>query len=185
MRPLLQVVHTQRPQNPDHRCQCIAAWRYHCNAFPPPPKCLPQVNSDYLAKAQDALCTVHAVNKTDVVTLLSTFGSVAAIAEASMEEMAQCPGLGDKKVLSLYDALHKPFFTGGGGDDGGGGGGGGGVDGKVASKGSDGGGDDVPADDEMADSVSMASGGGGSVGADNVVSIDDSDDDGSNEDSAG
>jgi hypothetical protein len=25
--------------------------------------------------------------------------------------MTLCPGLGDKKVMNLYDALHSPFFT--------------------------------------------------------------------------
>jgi hypothetical protein len=33
------------------------------------------------------------------------------VCEASMEEMTLCPGLGDKKVMNLYDALHSPFFT--------------------------------------------------------------------------
>ncbi|KAG5192092.1 restriction endonuclease type II-like protein [Tribonema minus] len=77
----------------------------------PPTSIQEKVNSDYLAKAQDALCTVHAVNRTDVVTLLSTFGSLQGLCEASMEEMALCPGLGDKKVVALHDALHQPFFS--------------------------------------------------------------------------
>jgi ERCC4-type nuclease len=57
------------------------------------------------------LCSVPAVNKTDVLTLVSTFGSMQGVCEASMEEMTLCPGLGDKKAMNLYEALHSPFFT--------------------------------------------------------------------------
>jgi DNA excision repair protein ERCC-1 len=70
-----------------------------------------QVNTDYLAKVQDCLCSVPAVNKTDVLTLVSTFGSMQGVCEASMEEMTLCPGLGDKKVMNLYEALHSPFIS--------------------------------------------------------------------------
>ncbi|KAE9454115.1 hypothetical protein C3L33_13991, partial [Rhododendron williamsianum] len=45
-----------------------------------------------------ALTTVRHVNKTDVVTLGSTFGTLSHIMDASMEDLARCPGIGERKV---------------------------------------------------------------------------------------
>lgn len=39
-----------------------------------------------------ALTTIRSINKTDAVTLASTFGSVRGIMQASKAELAQCPG---------------------------------------------------------------------------------------------
>lgn len=52
-------------------------------------------------QATDLLTGVKAVNKTDVVTLLSTFGSIADIMAATPGELALCPGFGEQKVWSL------------------------------------------------------------------------------------
>eukprot|EP00741_Cyanophora_paradoxa_P001338 tig00000480_g1294.t1 len=65
--------------------------------------------SDYLAKLQDVLTQIRAVNKTDVLTLAQTFGSLKAIMNASMDELALCPGLGEKKVRRIYEAFHEPL----------------------------------------------------------------------------
>ena len=56
---------------------------------------------------------VHPVNKTDATVLLSTFGTMEAICQASMEELTLCPGFGPQKAQRLYKALHEPFKTGG------------------------------------------------------------------------
>ncbi|KAK3033168.1 hypothetical protein RJ639_036352, partial [Escallonia herrerae] len=68
-----------------------------------------QMDTDYLSRLNHALTTVRRVNKTDVVTLGSTFGSLSHIMDASMEDLARCPGIGERKVKRLYDTFHEPF----------------------------------------------------------------------------
>ncbi|KAL6485030.1 hypothetical protein MHYP_G00070750 [Metynnis hypsauchen] len=69
-----------------------------------------QVEQDYLSKVTDCLTTVKSINKTDSITLLSTFSSVEGIINASKEELVLCPGLGPQKARRLYDVLHQPFL---------------------------------------------------------------------------
>lgn len=57
----------------------------------------------------DVLTCVRSLNKTDVLTLLSHFGSVAGILTASIEQLSMCPGFGEKKVRRLWEALHAPI----------------------------------------------------------------------------
>jgi NAD-dependent DNA ligase len=56
-----------------------------------------------------ALTTIKGVNKVDVVTLGSTFGSLAALMTATSEQLAACPGIGPTKVRRLHDTFHAPF----------------------------------------------------------------------------
>lgn len=58
---------------------------------------------------QDCLGVIRSVNKSDTLTLASNFGSVKAICDASADELALCPGLGDKKVARIHEALHEPL----------------------------------------------------------------------------
>ncbi|XP_075896416.1 DNA excision repair protein ERCC-1 isoform X2 [Nelusetta ayraudi] len=69
-----------------------------------------QVEKNYLSKVTDCLTTVKSINKTDAITLLSTFSSVEKIISASKEDLVLCPGLGPQKARRLYDVLHKPFL---------------------------------------------------------------------------
>lgn len=69
-----------------------------------------QVEKDYLSKVTDCLTTVKSINKTDAITLLSTFSSVDGIMNASKEDLVLCPGLGPQKARRLHDVLHKPFL---------------------------------------------------------------------------
>uniref|UniRef100_A0A3P8TCJ3 DNA excision repair protein ERCC-1 n=1 Tax=Amphiprion percula TaxID=161767 RepID=A0A3P8TCJ3_AMPPE len=69
-----------------------------------------QVEKDYLSKVTDCLTTVKSINKTDAITLLSTFSSVEGIISASKEDLVLCPGLGPQKARRLFDVLHKPFL---------------------------------------------------------------------------
>ncbi|XP_076602336.1 DNA excision repair protein ERCC-1 [Chaetodon auriga] len=69
-----------------------------------------QVEKDYLSKVTDCMTTVKSINKTDAITLLSTFSSVEGIISASKEDLVLCPGLGPQKARRLYDVLHKPFL---------------------------------------------------------------------------
>uniref|UniRef100_A0A3P8VNR5 DNA excision repair protein ERCC-1 n=2 Tax=Cynoglossus semilaevis TaxID=244447 RepID=A0A3P8VNR5_CYNSE len=69
-----------------------------------------QVEKDYLSKVTDCLTTVKSINKTDAITLLSTFSSIEGIVGASKDDLVLCPGLGPQKARRLYDVLHKPFL---------------------------------------------------------------------------
>ncbi|KAG3119785.1 hypothetical protein PI124_g2084 [Phytophthora idaei] len=68
-----------------------------------------KVEAEFLPKANDVLTSIRSVNKTDVVTLLSTFGTVKGLMNASMEELSLCPGLGAKKVRQLLETFQEPF----------------------------------------------------------------------------
>ena len=57
-----------------------------------------------------ALTIVKSLNKTDVTTLLESFGSLKGIAEADEKTLIMCPGFGDKKAKKLYQTLHEPFL---------------------------------------------------------------------------
>ncbi|XP_040003660.1 DNA excision repair protein ERCC-1 [Xiphias gladius] len=69
-----------------------------------------QVEKDYLSKVTDCLTTVKSINKTDAITLLSTFSSIEGVISASKEDLVLCPGLGPQKARRLYEVLHKPFL---------------------------------------------------------------------------
>lgn len=69
-----------------------------------------QVEKDYLSKVTDCMTTVKSINKTDAITLLSTFSSIEGIINASKEDLVLCPGLGPQKARRLHDVLHKPFL---------------------------------------------------------------------------
>ncbi|XP_066380533.1 DNA excision repair protein ERCC-1-like [Miscanthus floridulus] len=68
------------------------------------------MDNDYLSRLTHALTSIRHVNKTDVVTLGSSFGVITlTIMNASMEELARCPGIGERKVKRLDDTFHEPF----------------------------------------------------------------------------
>uniref|UniRef100_K3WM25 DNA excision repair protein ERCC-1 n=1 Tax=Globisporangium ultimum (strain ATCC 200006 / CBS 805.95 / DAOM BR144) TaxID=431595 RepID=K3WM25_GLOUD len=69
-----------------------------------------KVEAEFLPKANDVLTSIRSVNKTDVVTLLSTFGTVGGLMNASMEELSLCPGVGAKKVRHLLETFQEPFL---------------------------------------------------------------------------
>ena len=64
-------------------------------------------------KLQTLLTKANYINKTDVVTLLETFGNFRNICSATEQQMVLCPGIGEKKVKRLHRALHAPFMLGG------------------------------------------------------------------------
>jgi len=82
---------------------------FRCYEHKPPTTIMARASDDYVGRLADVLGCVRSVNKTDAATLASNFGSVKAMALASREELARCPGLGGKKVERLYAALHAPF----------------------------------------------------------------------------
>ncbi|KAI1899082.1 hypothetical protein AGOR_G00057820 [Albula goreensis] len=68
------------------------------------------VEKDFLSKVTDCLTTVKSVNKTDAMTLMSTFSTMEGIINASKEELTLCPGLGPQKARRLHDVFHQPFL---------------------------------------------------------------------------
>ncbi|XP_034294177.1 LOW QUALITY PROTEIN: DNA excision repair protein ERCC-1 [Pantherophis guttatus] len=69
-----------------------------------------KVEQDYLSRVSDCLTSVKSVNKTDTLSLLSTFRSLANIVRASKEDLSLCPGVGPQKAKRLFDILHEPFL---------------------------------------------------------------------------
>ena len=68
-----------------------------------------KLESEHLPRMVDVLTVAKSVNKRDVATLVSTFGSFKGIASASVEALCLCPGFGSQKVLRLHDVLHAPL----------------------------------------------------------------------------
>lgn len=78
----------------------------------PPDMLKERVHKDYASQLQNVLTSVKGVNKTNVMTLSTNFGSFKNLAHATPEQLALCPGLGDIKVRRLYDAFNLPFKVG-------------------------------------------------------------------------
>ncbi|KAM6289235.1 DNA excision repair protein ERCC-1 [Aegotheles albertisi] len=75
----------------------------------PPDLLKERVDQDFLSRMTDCITSVKAVNRTDVLSLLSTFGSLAAVVGASREDLSLCPGVGPQKARRLFEVLHEPF----------------------------------------------------------------------------
>ncbi|KAG0365118.1 ssDNA endonuclease and repair protein rad10 [Mortierella sp. AD032] len=68
-----------------------------------------RVENDYLSKLTDGLTQIPSINKTDIVTLSSTFGSLKNIMDAGADELGLLPGFGERKVKRLIEAFDQPF----------------------------------------------------------------------------
>jgi len=77
----------------------------------PPDLIRERVEKDYMSQLNSVLTTVRGVNRTDVITLASNFGSLKRMAVATPEELSLCPGLGEKKVKRLKEAFSQPFVV--------------------------------------------------------------------------
>ena len=75
----------------------------------PPDMIMEKSNPDPHSKLVDALTSVKSVNKTDAVTLISVFGSLENIVQASIEDLTLCPGFGPQKAQRLHKVLHQTF----------------------------------------------------------------------------
>ncbi|KAJ2700775.1 hypothetical protein FB645_004864 [Coemansia sp. IMI 203386] len=69
-----------------------------------------RVEDSHMARMNNALTSVRSVNKTDVLTLSSNFGSFTSIANATVDEFNMCPGFGDQKAQRLFKAFNEPFI---------------------------------------------------------------------------
>lgn len=101
-------------------CTLILAWSaeesgryletYSAYEHKPPDLLRERPDAAAAGRMSDCLCSVKAVNRTDAVSLLSTFGSLAAVVRAPREELSLCPGIGPLKAKRLFEALHEPFL---------------------------------------------------------------------------
>ncbi|XP_022159708.1 DNA excision repair protein ERCC-1 isoform X2 [Momordica charantia] len=104
VKPLLEVTKTALL----HDCTLLCAWSLEeCGRYLETIKVYEnksadiiqgQMDTDYLSRLTHVLTSVRHVNKTDVVTLGTTFGSLSHIMDASMEDLARCPGIGKAAV---------------------------------------------------------------------------------------
>jgi len=69
-----------------------------------------KLQNEYAPRLDDVLSTIRSVNKSDVKVLSENFGSLKQMMQASMEELALCNGIGDKKVQRIYEAFNLPFI---------------------------------------------------------------------------
>ncbi|XP_019052853.1 PREDICTED: DNA excision repair protein ERCC-1 isoform X3 [Nelumbo nucifera] len=112
VKPLLEVTRTALL----HDCTLLCGWSLEeCGRYletikvyenKPADIIQGQMDTDYMSRLTHALTTVRHINKTDVVTLGSAFGSLSRIMDASMEELARCPGIGERKVLLLPESCY-------------------------------------------------------------------------------
>ncbi|KAF5354644.1 hypothetical protein D9756_005353 [Leucocoprinus leucothites] len=75
----------------------------------PPDMIKERVDKDYNAILRSALTSIPKVNKTDVETLRSTFGSFANMSKATSDQFRNLPGFGQVKVRNIENAFKKPF----------------------------------------------------------------------------
>ncbi|KAH9919483.1 DNA repair protein rad10 [Epithele typhae] len=75
----------------------------------PPDLIKERVDKDYRSVLRTALTSISKVNKTDVETLRTSFGSFAAISRASSEQLQNLPGFGQVKARRIQDAFNRPF----------------------------------------------------------------------------
>lgn len=76
----------------------------------PPDAIMEKTDQNFMAKMTDCLTNIKSVNKTDVATLISTFGSLKNVAEASQEDLSFCPGFGPQKAKRVHDLFKEPFL---------------------------------------------------------------------------
>ncbi|CAH2071637.1 unnamed protein product, partial [Iphiclides podalirius] len=76
----------------------------------PPDRIMEKIENDPQQKIINALSSIKPVNKTDAMTLLTTFGTLENIIKATERRLADCPGFGITKAKKLYRALHEPFL---------------------------------------------------------------------------
>ncbi|VVC32791.1 Restriction endonuclease type II-like,RuvA domain 2-like,ERCC1/RAD10/SWI10 family [Cinara cedri] len=76
----------------------------------PPDLIMSKTEGDDYSRLANALTTIRAVNKTDAALLLSTFGSLENICNATLKALTLCPGFAQHKATQLYNTLHKPFL---------------------------------------------------------------------------
>lgn len=85
---------------------------YKSFEFKPPDMIKERVGEDYLSQVTNVLTQVRGVNRTDVVTLLTRFGSLKGVVAGGVEELGMCPGFGEVKAKRLREVFSQPFRVG-------------------------------------------------------------------------
>jgi DNA excision repair protein ERCC-1 len=75
----------------------------------PPDQLQEKVAQDYVSQLAGALGTVRGVNKTDAVTLMTTFGCMKDIMGTRLSDLRLCPGFGETKAERLHRVFNQPF----------------------------------------------------------------------------
>lgn len=75
----------------------------------PPTAIQEKVSDSYSTRLVEVLTQIRSVNKTDAVSLVSTFGSMRAAVNARPEEIMMIGGWGPQKVARFDRAVHGPF----------------------------------------------------------------------------
>lgn len=76
----------------------------------PPEAIMEKTEKDYMSKVTECLTSVKSVNKTDAMTLLSTFHTVEGVLKANQEDLSFCPGFGPQKAKRTFDLFNEPFL---------------------------------------------------------------------------
>uniref|UniRef100_A0A915ADX2 ERCC1-like central domain-containing protein n=2 Tax=Parascaris univalens TaxID=6257 RepID=A0A915ADX2_PARUN len=63
-----------------------------------------------IQRAVDLLCGIRSISTSDAQRLIGTFGSIAAIANADIERLSLCPGLGPVKAENIFTFFRIPFI---------------------------------------------------------------------------
>lgn len=85
---------------------------YKSFEFKPPDLIKERVGEDFNSQITNVLTQVRGVNKTDVVTLMTRFGSLKGIVRAEGGEVGLCPGFGEVKAKRLREVFTQPFRVG-------------------------------------------------------------------------
>ena len=85
---------------------------FKASAHVPPTAIMEKPADDYGSRLAELFTRVRGVNRTDCVTLVSTFGSVRAAINASPAEVMLISGWGPQKVARLQRAVTDPFRVG-------------------------------------------------------------------------
>lgn len=64
----------------------------------------------FLNQVVNALTSIKSVNKTDAMTLLTNFGTLGNLIQASENKLNACPGLGVKKAQKLVKVFNESFL---------------------------------------------------------------------------
>jgi len=69
-----------------------------------------RVETDNYQKIVNAITSIKSVNKTDAMTLMTNFGTLGKLIQASEAKLNACPGLGTRKAQKIVKVFNEPFL---------------------------------------------------------------------------
>lgn len=128
LRIVLCHLDTEDPARPLHaimkacsaaRCALVCAWSpqecaryletFKAYEHRPADAILGRIERDYHARLSAALTSVRGVNRSDVISMGTTLGSLSAVLRAPRDALEGCAGIGPTKARRLFAAFHEPF----------------------------------------------------------------------------